>query len=158
MLPGLDAPVDIDITFATKTNKVKYSTDVALKEFYSSMTPEKREEIVANVVFAKRFFKAIEAYKPDRGDIPQGGLGGVGIENWILQNGGSFLAAAREFMRVANECGDDFEVFKEKYAVFDYGQNHQGGDYDNFIVHNMSPAGYDKMRHALRDYLAQGKA
>lgn len=157
LLPGLDEPVDIDITFAVKTNKVRYSTDVALKEFYASMTPEKKEEVVANVVFAKRFLKAAEAYKANRGETPQGGLGGVGIENWVLQSGGSFLAAAREFMQVANECGDNFEAFKGKYAVFDYGQNHQGGEYDDFVVSNMSKEGYDKMRQALREYLAQIK-
>lgn len=153
MLPGLDEPVDIDITFATKTNKVQYSTDVALGEFYDSMPPDKREEVAANVVFAKRFLKAIGAYKPDRGDNPEGGLGGVGIENWILQNGGSFLAAAREFMRIADECGDNFEAFRGKYAIFDYGQNHQGGGNDNFVTRNMSQSGYDKMRTALQRFL-----
>ena len=155
ILSGLDEPVDIDITFATKTNKVQYSTDVALKEFYDSMDPAKREEVVANVVFAKQFLKAIKAYKPDRGDTPQGGLGGVGVENWILQNGGSFKAAAKDFMRVADECGDDFELFKGKFAVFDYGENHQGGGNDNFVTRNMSKEGYDKMRVALRAYLEQ---
>ena len=155
ILSGLDEPVDIDITFATKTNKVQYSTDVALREFYDSMDPAKREEVVANVVFAKQFLKAIKAYKPDRGDTPQGGLGGVGVENWILQNGGSFKAAAKDFMRVADECGDDFELFKGKFAVFDYGENHQGGGNDNFVTRNMSKEGYDKMRVALRAYLDQ---
>ena len=155
-LSSLDKPVDIDITFNTKTNKVRYSTDEALKEFYSSMGKEEKEEVVANVVFAKRFLKKIKAYKPDRGDTPQGGLGGVGIENWILQNGGSFVAAAKEFMAVADECGDDFETFRHKYAVIDYGENHQGkGENDNFVTHNMSKAGYDKMRQALRVYLDQ---
>ena len=155
-LSSLDKPVDIDITFNTKTNKVRYSTDEALKEFYSSMGKEEKEEVVANVVFAKRFLKKIEAYKPDRGDTPQGGLGGVGIENWILQNGGSFVAAAKEFMAVADECGDNFETFRHKYAVIDYGENHQGkGGNDNFVTHNMSKAGYDKMRQALRVYLDQ---
>lgn len=156
--PSLDEPVDIDVTFNTKTNKVRYSTDVALKEFYSSMSDADREEVVANVVFAKRFLKQSEAYKPYRMNKPdsQGGLGGVGIENWILQNGGSFVAAAKGFMDVADECGDDFEAFKSRYAIIDYGENHQGeGRNDNFVEHNMTQEGYDKTRRALRAYLDQ---
>ena len=156
--PSLDEPVDIDVTFNTKTNKVRYSTDVALKEFYSSMSDVDREEVVANVVFAKRFLKQSGAYKPYRKNKPdsQGGLGGVGIENWILQSGGSFVAAAKGFMDVADECGDDFEAFKTRYAIIDYGENHQGeGRNDNFVEHNMTQEGYDKTRRALRAYLDQ---
>ena len=107
------------------------------------------------MVFAKRFLKSIHAYKPDRSDRTQGGLGGVGVENWILQNGGSFLAATRSFMETANECGDDLDAFRGKYAIFDYGQNHQGGGNDNFVVRNLNQVGYDKMREALAEYLAQ---
>ena len=122
------------------------------------MSDVDREEVVANVVFAKRFLKQSGAYKPYRKNKPdsQGGLGGVGIENWILQSGGSFVAAAKGFMDVADECGDDFEAFKTRYAIIDYGENHQGeGRNDNFVEHNMTQEGYDKTRRALRAYLDQ---
>ena len=156
-LQGLEEPVDIDVTFATKTNKVKYSTDVALKQFYESMTEAQKNNTTANVVFAKRFLKHIKAYKPDRGDTPQGGLGGVGIENWVIQNGGSFVVAAESFMKVANECGDNFEKFKANYSLIDFGENHQGGKNDNFVTRNMSKEGYDKMRTALGEFLEKQK-
>ncbi|MBQ9180917.1 hypothetical protein IJ135_02375, partial [Candidatus Saccharibacteria bacterium] len=166
-LQGLESPVDIDITFAHKTNKVTYSTDMALKEFYDSMPEDRRQEVVANVIFAKKFFKAIEAYKPFRGSmIGQGGLGGVGVENWILQNGGSFVAAAREFMQVA-ERARSFDEFKSEYAVWDFGENHMIVDdskrssfsktkpkHDNFVMRNMSADGYQKMKSAFATFLA----
>ncbi len=156
-LSGLEETVDIDVTFSTKTNKVKYSTDVALGQFYESMTEEQRRIATANVIFAKRLLKHAKAYKPDRGDVPQGGLGGVGIENWVLQNGGSFVAAAESFMKVANECGENFEQFKMNYSLIDFGENHVNGLNDNFVARNMSKEGYNKMRTALGEFLASYK-
>lgn len=88
-----DMSVDIDITFTEKTDKVSYSTDMALQDRLATNQrndPEKYKYVVANILLAKQVLKKAEAYKPNRGEIPQGGLGGVGIENWILQNGGSF--------------------------------------------------------------------
>ena len=58
-------------------------------------------------------------------------------------------------MKVAEECGDDLDAFRGKFAIFDYGQNHQGGDNDNFVVRSLNQVGYDKMRKALGEYLAQ---
>lgn len=160
-LDGLEEPVDIDITFAHKTNKVQYSTDMALGEFYESMSPEVREQVVANVVFAKKFLKAAGVYKNHRKDETQGGLGGVGVENWVLQNGGSFIAAAREFMSVAERCGDGeegFSNFCSQYAVWDFGENHMNRgaqSHDNFVVDNMNARGYTKMKAALSEFLSQ---
>ena len=160
-LTGLDVAIDIDITFSQKTNKVQYSTDMALKEYYDSMTPEDREQVVANVIFAKKFFKAIGAYKPNRSDANQGGLGGVGVENWILQNGGSFREAVKEFMEVAKDCSDDekgFNQFKSRYGIFDFGENHtlkRLNAHDNFVVDNMNSAGYVKMKKAFAEFLSQ---
>jgi hypothetical protein len=113
--------------------------------------------VIANIIFAKKFLKAAGCYKPDRGDTPQGGLGGVGVENWVLQNGGSFLAAAREFMAVADKC-ESFNEFKKQYAVWDFGENHMkkgARQHDNFVADNMSEAGYKKMKAALSLFLAQ---
>ena len=156
-LESLDEPVDIDITFTHKTNKVQFSTDMALKEYYDSMPPEVREQVVANVLFAKKYLKAKKVYKRQQSDQDQGGLGGVGVENWIIQNGGSFIAAAKEFMAVAEQC-ESFEEFKSKYAIWDFGENHMIRgvvSHDNFVVHNMNAYGYKKMKDALKEFLAQ---
>ena len=150
--------VDIDITFAAKTDKVAYSTDMALQDRLETIKkndPEKYNYVVANILLAKRLLKDAGAYKPDRGEVPQGGLGGVGIENWILQNGGSFEDAARSFLEAAE--GKTFEEFRATYQIWDFGDNHlaeKRGHYshDNFVTGNMSSEGYSKMVHALRTY------
>ena len=159
-IDGLDEPVDIDISFVQKTNKTQYSTDMALADRLETIrrqSPEKHQQIVANIIFAKKFLKLAEAYKPNRGETPQGGLGGVGVENWILQNGGSFLAAARDFMTVAEQCSS-FDEFRSRYTIWDFGENHMAKgekQHDNFVADNMSAAGYEKMKEALGAFLAQ---
>lgn len=161
-LKGVDVSdtvhVDIDITFIEKTDKVTYSTDMALEDRLSTIReqdPEKYPYVVANILLAKQVLKAAEAYKPKRGETPQGGLGGVGIENWVLQHGGSFYDAAVSFLEAAE--GKSFDEFKSIYAVWDFGENHlaaKNGRYphDNFVANNMSAEGYGKMVKALKEY------
>lgn len=154
-----DMSVDIDITFTEKTDKVSYSTDMALQDRLATIQrtdPEKYKYVVANILLAKQVLKKAEAYKPNRGEIPQGGLGGVGIENWILQNGGSFIDAAKSFVEAAD--GKSFSEFQSTYQIWDFGDNHlaeRRGLYahDNFITNNMSESGYQKMVQALKEYL-----
>lgn len=156
---GTDMSVDIDITFTEKTDNVSYSTDMALQDRLATIQrndPEKYKYVVANILLAKQVLKKAEAYKPNRGEIPQGGLGGVGIENWILQNGGSFIDAARSFVEAAD--GKSFSEFQSTYQIWDFGDNHlaeRRGHYahDNFVANNMSEAGYQKMVEALKEYL-----
>lgn len=154
-----DISVDIDITFTEKNDKVLYSTDMALQDRLATIQrndPEKYKYVVANILLAKQVLKKAEAYKPNRGEIPQGGLGGVGIENWILQNGGSFIDAARSFVEASD--GKSFSEFKSTYQIWDFGDNHlaeRRGQYahDNFVANNMSEAGYQKTVVALKEYL-----
>ena len=154
-----DIDVDIDITFAEKTDKVLYSTDMALQdrmEVIRRSDPEKYELVVANILLAKEVLKEAGVYKPNRGEVPQGGLGGVGVENWILQNGGSFIDAARSFVEASE--GRSFEEFKSSYYIWDFGDNHlaerrRAYVHDNFVENNMSEEGYHKMVEALTGYL-----
>ena len=154
-----DMSVDIDITFTEKTDKVSYSTDMALQDRLATIQrndPEKYKYVVANILLAKQVLKKAEVYKPNRGEIPQGGLGGVGIENWILQNGGSFIDAAKSFVEVAD--GKSFSEFQSTYQIWDFGDNHLAErrglySHDNFVTNNMSEAGYQKMVQALKEYL-----
>ena len=156
-IPGLEVPVDIDITFTQKTNKTNYSTEMALNERLTSILKDSEEKyalVAANIITAKKVLKAAGCYKPNRGEVPQGGLGGVGIENWILVNGGSFEQAARSFLEAAE--GKTFEEFRTSYGVYDFGQNHMARGampYDNFVTRNMSAEGFEKMKAALKEYL-----
>ena len=156
-IDGLAEPVDIDITFAQKTNKVQYPTDAALADRLDNIKNQsetKYQQVLANIIYAKQFLKAAGAYKPRRSPEAKGigGLGGVGIENWVLQHGGSFKQAARDFLSVADNCSS-FEDFCAHYPVWDYGENHKGirsKPHDNFVADNMNPEGYERMKQALR--------
>ena len=156
-IDGLAEPVDIDITFAQKTNKVQYPTDAALADRLDNIKNQsetKYQQVLANIIYAKQFLKAAGAYKPRRSPEAKGigGLGGVGIENWVLQHGGSFKQAARDFLAVADSCSS-FEDFCAHYPVWDYGENHKGirsKPHDNFVADNMNPEGYERMKEALR--------
>ena len=156
-LDGLTEPVDIDITFVQKTNKVQYSTDMALTDRLTNIkkqSEQKYQQVLANIIYAKQFLKAAGAYKPRRSPEAKGigGLGGVGIENWVLQHGGSFKQAARDFLTVADNYSS-FEDFRTYYPVWDYGENHKGirsKPHDNFVADNMNQEGYERMKQALR--------
>ena len=156
-IDGLAEPVDIDITFAQKTNKVQYPTDAALADRLSNIKNQsetKYQQVLANIIYAKQFLKANQVYKPRRSPEAEGvgGLGGVGIENWVLQHGGSFKQAARDFLAVADNYSS-FEDFCAHYPVWDYGENHKGirsKPHDNFVADNMNQEGYERMKEALR--------
>ena len=156
-IDGLAEPVDIDITFAQKTNKVQYPTDAALVDRLDNIKNQsetKYQQVLANIIYAKQFLKAAGAYKPRRSPEAKGigGLGGVGIENWVLQHGGSFKQAARDFLAVADSCSN-FEDFCAHYPVWDYGENHKGirsKPHDNFVADNMNQEGYERMKEVLR--------
>ena len=156
-IDGLTEPADIDITFVQKTNKVQYSTDMALTDRLTNIKKQsehKYRQVLANIIYAKQFLKAAGAYKPRRSPEAKGigGLGGVGIENWVLQHGGSFRQAARDFLAVADNYSS-FEDFCAHYPVWDYGENHKGirsKPHDNFVADNMNQEGYDRMKQALR--------
>jgi hypothetical protein len=152
----------VDITFIQKTNKLVHTSEQEIidrLENIRGQSPEQYEQVIANIVFAKKLLKQADAYKPRGAATSQGGLGGIGIENWILQNGGSFVAAAREFM-VAAEQADGFEKFKRLYKVYDLGQNQlyemrDNEPFDEFVDGNMNENGYQKMKAALAEFLAK---
>lgn len=151
--------VDIDITFVERTNQISYSTDMCLQDRLQTIyntDKEKYKYVIANILLAKKVLKEANVYKRHKADASQGGLGGVGIENWILQNGGSFYDAAKSFIEAANN--KSYDEFKESYRVWDFGENHlaaRNGYYshDNFVFGNMSEVGYKKMTEALKQYI-----
>lgn len=159
-IDGLEKTIDIDVTFTQKTNKTTYSTDMALEERLNNIkenNSDKYEDVIANIVLAKYVLKKSNCYKPDRSDSNQGGIGGVGAENWILQNGGSFKNSCLEFLSAATIDGQmvPFNEFKQKYFIWDLGENRENRNeypFDNFI-NNMNESGYKKMYNALSTYV-----
>ncbi len=165
-IEGLEQEVDIDLSFTEKTDEIEYSTDECIRDRLETIRNQSEEDykyVVANILLAKNFLKREKVYK--KADAPdsepgepdtRGGLGAAGIENWILQNNGSFVKAAESFLSVANEC-KSFEEFKSKYAIWDFGENHVSKEkgiypHDNF-VYNMSEIGYNRMKMALTKYI-----
>ena len=162
-IPGLDTLIDMDITFLSKSDKVVYTTDMAISDRLNTIKklyPDKYEDVLDNIIYAKQFMKANNVYKPAHNrETPQGGLGGVGIENWILQNGGSFYDACLSFYNAATINGRviSFDEFKKRYRVYDFGENFYNGEHDEFVSNNMTDAGYKKMYKAVCVYLNHAK-
>ena len=161
-IPGLDKPLDLD--FSLTPQKKKYlSTEDAISERLNNMYMQDENKyrlVVANIMFAKAYLKENGAYKPSRsilnGDSSFGGLGGVGIENWILQYGGSFESAARDFLEHAEN--KSFIEFEKEYSIMDFGQDHVSTSkgefpYHNFIMRNMRCNGFELMRESLRKFI-----
>lgn len=154
---GLDSPVDIDVSFAPRTNKIEHTTEQSLSQrlqVIEAQDPERHQQVLANIVRAKQLLKEARVYKGARSVEGDGGLGGVGVENWILQHGGSLEEAAQSFLEAAE--GRSYSEFAAVYAVLDPGQNHYkliNGEYpyDNFVIDNMSEAGYIKMRQVCQE-------
>ena len=162
VIPGLNNPIDLDFSL-TPQRENYLSTEDALKERLDNMQHQddsKYRLVLANVMYAKNMLKTYGAYKPSRGiidgdDRRLGGLGGVGIENWVIQNGGSLIDATNEFLKYAE--GRDFKEFEQVYSIVDFGANHVGKSkhiwpYDNFIVNNMRYLGYEKMKECLEKF------
>lgn len=159
-IEGAETPLDIDITFMTKTDSVTYSTDMAVKERLDNLKksdPEGYKATIANIVVAKEMLKKEGIYKKQNSDkaTPEGGFGGVGVENWILQNGGSFVQAMKSFLEAAEKY-KNFYDFQENYPIMDFGQNHMstGYSHDSFI-RGLSESGYNKMQHLFKYFIKE---
>ena len=157
-IPGLGT-IKLDITFIQKNDKVEYSTEMALQDRMDTVyksNPAVGDEVTVNIILAKLLLKQAGCYKPERKDPNQGGLGGVGIENWITQNGGTLETAANSFLKASE--GKTYEEFKQIYHIHDYGKNHLYKEknkypYDDFVFNNMNRIGYQKMQEVLRKYI-----
>ena len=152
---GLEEPFDIDISIEQKKNNIQYSTEMALEERLKTIrkqSPDDYYKVIANIVYAKQFLKEIGVYKSARVNPKLGGLGGVGVENWILQNGGSFRQACETFLEKAFDPKTSemvpFSDFKKVYTVWDFGENHESKGkhpFDEYVSLNMNEAGYNKL-------------
>ena len=161
-IPGLDALIDLDFSLTPQKKKYLATEDAICEQLdnIKMQSTEKYNLVLANIMYAKDFLKHAGAYKPSRGildsDRSFGGIGGVGIENWILQNGGSFIDAARNFLEHAEN--KEFIDFEKEYAIMDFGKNHvevsKGNfPYDNFVMKNMRYNGFELMKNSLKTFL-----
>ena len=158
-IPNINDMLTVDITFTSSEKPMEYTTELAVIDRLETMKnedDEKYKKTIANIIFAKQFLKKHNVYKPSRSDKEQAGIGGIGLENLIIQNGGSFYDAACEFLRYAQD--KDYIEFEKSYPLFDFGKNHVSVEkkqfpYDNFIMKNMRKDGYIKMCECLKEYV-----
>lgn len=155
-IEGAEKPLDIDITFMQKDGKVTYSTDMCVRDRLEGLkrdNPEGYQYAISNIVLAKRVLKEEGLYKKasSPGATEYGGFGGVGVENWILENGGSFAKAMDTFIETANKS-QGFDDFKDKYPIYDFGQNHMAKSYqhDSFVK-RLTSQGYARMQERFKE-------
>ncbi len=146
--------VDIDIAFVSKSELAVYGSHDAVKEKLDWINQhhgaDAWKDVVANIVVAKDVLKKAEAYKK----FEHGGMGGIGVENWILAHGGNFERAAQAFWRAAhNESGGLFTLsdFQDHYQVIDPGVNVKFQAHDNFI-RILKEQGYQNMLKVIGEY------
>ncbi|MFB6212586.1 MAG: hypothetical protein ABEI53_02100 [Candidatus Magasanikbacteria bacterium] len=142
--------ISLDVGFVKRSEYQTLDAQEAVSQKYDSIKgnygKEKWLEVLSNVRFAKKKLKEAECYKPSH---KEGGLGGIGVENWVLKNGGDVIKAFKEFYKNSfNEDGEiiPFEKFKENYKIFSAGENIRGNEIaENFVEGNMTRSGYKKM-------------
>ena len=162
--------MDIDISFEGKTDKITYSSDMAIKDRLQTMEKSSKEKTLlakANIITAKKILKKAGVYKPINSEEREGGLGGIGIENWILSHGGSLIDASISFISAYEEAynnsetksdKDIFERFNTIYKIWNFGENYfslnsEKALHNEFINENLSPHGLKKMQETLKHYL-----
>ncbi|NTU46697.1 hypothetical protein HGA88_03655 [Candidatus Roizmanbacteria bacterium] len=140
--------IDVDIGIGSKSDLKVYGSDMAISDKLEWIKDHQGEEsyfeVLANIIYAKTILKKANAYKK----IEDSSLGGIGVENWILANGGNVQKAFQTFYHTAMKNGIPLplEQFKEAYALFDAGQNRKYKDVfiDNYILY-LSETSYRKM-------------
>ena len=144
--------MDIDIGFNKKSDSEEFAAHDALKEKYRAIEQVSGKQALldtlTNIRYAKKVLKEAGCYKKGTmGENPQGGLGGIGVEYWIIQNGGDAVLAFRNFAKAAYKGKDlvPFDEFKAKYKIFSAGQNLRGSVKVENFTFNMTEEGYGKM-------------
>ena len=156
-----------------KTDAIDYSSDMCVVDRLNTMKSISKEDTIkvrANIIMAKRILKEAGIYKSKLSSEPEGGMSAIGIENWVLQHGGSFLDAASSFINTYNEVvaylmnrgyvskSSIWNEFKKRYHVYNFGENYYSLRkdfiplYGEFITNNMTEVGLEKMYKCLKAY------
>ncbi len=150
----LDKSIDIDIGFARKSDLSVYGSHDAVRDKLNYTKEHNGEdtyqEVISNITLAKKILKEGKAYKK----LDHGGLGGIGVENWILANGGNIEEAFKSFRDAAYDNGKrlPYDEFKKKYRIIDPGINIKFLKHDNFIE-ILKPDGYEAMLDVIEKHI-----
>lgn len=149
--------LDIDIGFISKSNLYDFGTHDAISDkliwLKENVSEQAYNDAIANIVFTKEFLKRAEVYKK----MEENGIGGVGVENWILANGGNAMVAFRSFLDAAiDDRGSivPLRKFQDRYKLMDPGLNLRDMKHDSYFD-KLSQSSYEKMVDAIQKYLTE---
>lgn len=154
-----EEPVDIDIGVVGKSDLVYFASYEAVEErltwIKNNISEGAYEQAVANIILAKKILKAGKAYKT----VKHGGMGGIGVENWILANRGNMSEAFNSFLKAAYRNGKPLplEEFQAKYPILNPGTNLQKVLHDNYTEY-LTQDGYQAMVETIENYLGGAEA
>lgn len=154
---------DVDVTIMPKSELLLYGSHDAAAErlawIRDHVSQDAYEQTVANILLTKRFMKEHDVYLMWREHHPNriGGIGGIGVENWILANGGNMLQAFRSFHNASHDAAGNripFARFREAYHVIDPGENFaDNGMHNDYFGTILTERGYAVMCDAIEKYL-----
>lgn len=151
--------IDLDVSFTKKSEISGFDANKAIAEKYQSIKKvygdKKLESVLANVRFAKKKLIENKSYKKGTNEDAgqQGGLGGIGVETWILEHNGDAVEAFKDFYNSAYENGKliSLEKFKEKFKIFGAGENIRGKKEPENFTKNLTEDGYKKTARLARE-------
>jgi hypothetical protein len=152
--------ISLDVGFVKKSNVEAFDTNDAIAEKYGWIKEHLGEQAyldaMTNIRFAKKTLKDAGCYKKgiNRDTGQQGGLGGIGVEHWIMQNNGDAVEAFRNFSKNAYQDGAlvPFEDFKKEYKIYSAGENIRNNMKAEDFMYNMDEEGYKKMAELSRQF------
>lgn len=152
-------PIDLDIGINTTASTLIFTSHEAIEQKLDAIRlsygEDTYQEVIANILLAKKILKENHAYK--KGDNQDGGFGGIGTENWILSNNGSIKKAFETFWQAAHDNGRELTLdeFRKRYFILDSGENlrETGRSHDNFVF-ALQEKGYKAMLKAIGKYIS----
>ncbi len=158
---------DVDVTVMPKSELLRYGSHDAAAERLAWMrdhvSHDAYEQTIANILLTKRLLKEYDVYLMWRESHPErtGGIGGIGVENWILANGGNMIEAFRTFYDASHDSNGrrvPFAQFRSIYTIIDPGENFaENGIHNNYFGDILTEAGYEKMQTMIETYLQEHK-
>lgn len=149
--------MDVDMGISPKTEYIPYATHNAIADKLAYIKETYGEDAyldtLGNIVLAKKLLKEANAYK--KGEAADGGFGGVGTENWILQHEGNIYSAFRAFWNAAHDNEGkviSLAEFRKNYSIIDPGINLKFKNHDNYI-HTLKDKGYQAMLGVIDRFL-----
>lgn len=150
-IEGRDIDVDIAITSKSDLRVFASHDTIAAKldSIAQKYGDEVRDRVVANIILTKQVLKEGHAYKKKE----HGGIGGIGVENWILQNEGNMTKAFLSFYQAAHNQGQRVPLseLRKKYHIRDAGINVKFLSHDDYVF-LLKEDGYNAMLDTIDKY------